>query len=288
MQLSHFSPKLLAASAAVCICFIGAPAMATFTVDSDTSFSYTGTVTDPNGVAHSIVPYTSGGTTYTGRDLSLAAGNSWSIYNGYGGMQIETNWYASLDGLYDGIGNPNNTNSGFVKLQDENNLSVTSESGGWTNNYTTFVMSIIGGPETPTTGDNKLWAAPYTDGAGSTLEGEFQNYNFYLTATFASGAVTQESPGYFSTYASPLSVTGGFSGSFLNTGTLAPGLYSFNFTLQDTNWADANGIPDFSYVRPFFIASAMAVPEPPTLVLFGLFGAAILGLGSLTRRKRCS
>ena len=267
---------------------MAAPAMATstFSAVSDTNFSYTGTVTDPNGVKYSIVPYTSGGTTYTGRDLSLYAGNTpGSNPNYVDSTYILTNWYSSLDGLNDGAANPNNEDSGFVQLVDSSNTSVTSMSGAWSNNYTTFVMSINGGPTTVANNpDSRLWAAP-SNGAASDTAGQFQNYTFYLTTTFAPGAVTQESPGWFSTTASPLSVTGGFSGTFLNTGTLAPGSYDFDFTFLDTNWAGANDIVS-SNGTSYFGASAMAVPEPPTLVLFGLFGAAILGLGSLARRKR--
>ena len=280
MQLSHFSPKLLAASVALCLGFMATPAMATFSAVSDTNFSYTGTVTAPDGQPYTIVPYTSGGTTYNGRDLSLYAGNEPGIVDD---TQITTNWYSSFNGLSDGTANPNNEDSGFVQLVTDGSMSVTSMSGGWTNSsYTTFVMSISGGPTT--TAHNRLWAAP-SNGAAIETAGQFQNYTFYLTTTFAPGAVTQESPGWFSTTASPLSVAGSFSGDFLNTGSLvAPGSYGFNFTFLDTNWAGANGIAGFS--GSYFGASAMAVPEPPTLILFGLFGAAVLGLGSLARRKR--
>lgn len=296
MQLSHLSPRLLAASAAICLGFMATPAMATstFSAVSDTNFSYTGTVTDPNGVAHSIIPYVSSpdSTIYTGRDLSLYTGNTLGTNPNYvNDTQITTNWYSSSNGLSNGIGNPNNINSGFVQLVTDGNTSVTSMSGGWTNSsYTTFVMSISGGPTT--TADNRLWAAPHTDGAVITTDGQFQNYTFYLTTTFAPGAVTQESPGWFSTTTSPQSITGGFSGNFVNTGSLAPGQYGFNFTFLDTNWADANGIAGFSYPGGSYFgastASAVVVPEPPTLVLFGLFGVAAFGLRSLARRKRCS
>jgi hypothetical protein len=102
-----------------------------------------------------------------------------------------------------------------------------------------------------------------------------------LTATFAPGAVTEESPGWFSTDATPLSITGNFSGLFTNTGTYAPGIYQFDFDFLDQSWAGNNGVGGPSY----FGASAVAVPEPATL---GLFGFGLMALGLCVRMRRRS
>lgn len=293
---------LIAACVALALGCISLPAMSTpvttgFMVQNDTFFSYTGTVTAPDGTAYTIPSYVStpGSTTYAGRDASVFlthnAPSADSDVSGAGqenSTQFETNWYASTDGSSaggpltagDGSGNPNNTGTGFVSLYDEFNANVTSATGGWTNSsYTTFQLKVQG-----LTGDKnfitRLWDAPNVGGPGTDSYGVFGPYSLLLTATFAPGSTTEESPGWYSTTAAPTSVTGSFTGSFTNTSTTAPGLYSFDFKFIDTNWAGANGLePGDSY----FGASAAAVPEPGEL---GLMGFGLLLIGGLAWRSQ--
>jgi hypothetical protein len=280
---------LVAASALFLIGCISTPAIAGFMASNDAFFSYTGTVTAPDGTTYTIPSYisTPDNTTYTGRDASLyVTGNAPSAYSGAGYENttiLMTNWYSSLDGNSDGEGNPNNTDTGFVQLYDATNVGVSSASGGWTDgSYTTFTLAVFGNAGSGVATYDRLWAAPKIGGPASDTGGAFGAYSLLLTATFAPGAVTEESPGWFSTSATPLSITGSFSGDFTNNGTYAPGPYQFDFDFLDSNWAGANDVGSPSY----FGASAVvqAVPEPAALGLFG-FGLAALGLCLWMRRR---
>jgi hypothetical protein len=260
---------------------ISTPAMAGFMAANDGFFSYTGTVTAPDGHTYTIPAYTStpNGTSYVGRDASVyVTSNAPTVDTGAGyenSTVFETNWYS-------GTSNPNNTDTGFVQLSDLASQGVTSVSGGWTDNsYTTFTFTVVGNAGSGDPTYDRLWAAPRVGGPATDTAGAFGGYSLVLTATFAPGAVTEESPGWFSTDATPLSITGNFSGLFTNTGTYAPGLYQFDFDFLDESWAGNNGVGGPSY----FGASAVAVPEPATL---GLFGFGLMALGLCVRMRRRS
>lgn len=277
MHISHARTALVAACAAFAMACVSAPAMAGLMASNDTYFSYSGTVTGPNGT-YTIPGFSDGSGTYTGRDASVFITKNAPTADATAGyentMMFLTNWYASLDGLNDGNANPNDTDTGFVQLYDTTSAGVASISGGWTNNsYTTFTLAVTGNSGSSTPGYDRLWAAPEVGGASADTGGAFGAYTLLLTATFAPGAVTEESSGWFSTTANPLSVTGSFAGSFTNTGSYAPGAYTFDLTFIPGNWAGANGL-DLN--DSYFGASAAPVPEPSDL---GLFLAGLLGLG---------
>lgn len=270
----------LMAGALFLIGCISMPAMAGFIASNDAFFSYTGTVKAPDGNTYAIPFYVSspGNTTYTGRDASVyVTSNAPTVYTGAGYENttvFETNWYS-------GSNNPNNSDTGFVQLYDLTNVGVASVSGGWTDSsYTMFTFTVAGNAGSGDPTFDRLWAAPKVGGPASDTAGAFGAYSLVLTATFAPGAVTEESPGWFSTDATPLSITGSFSGLFTNTGTYAPGLYQFDFDFLDESWAGNNGVGSPSY----FGASAVAVAEPATLGMFG-FGLIALGLCLRLRRK---
>lgn len=285
----------------VCIaCALGGfslPAFSTtmtggFMADNSTFFSYTGTVTGPDGQAHTIPGFTStpGNTSYQGRDANVYAaydapeadtGSTNNI------TMFSTNWFSSSDGEDDGSNNPNNNDNGFVQLADLTNASVLSAAGGWTNGtYTTFQLKITGDDSDNLNGaagnPDRLWDAPNLNGPSTDTYGAFGPYTLLLTAQFAPGAVTEESPGWYSTSADPLSVTGSFSGTFTNTGSKAPGAYSFSLDFIPGNWAGANGLDVGS---SYFGASAFtAVPEPQVWGMFGI-GVLVIGLAAGMRRR---
>jgi hypothetical protein len=286
MKTSTITACVALALGCISLSAMSNPVTSGFMANNDTFFSYTGTVTAPDGKAYNIPSYVStpDSTTYTGRDAAIfVTHNAPTADSGAGGenyTQFLTNWYASADGQNSGDGNPNNTDTGLVQLNDPHSAGVTSATGGWTNSsYTTFRLHVEGLGDANPADYPRLWDAPYTGGAGTDTAGAFGPYSLLLTATFAPGSVTEESPGWYSTTATPTSVTGSFTGSFINDGTKAPGNYSFDFTFIDTNWAGANDLdPNDSY----FGASAFtAVPEPGEL---GLTGFGLLLIGGLALR----
>jgi hypothetical protein len=278
----------LFAAAATLAALAVTPAWAGYLVSNDESFSYAGTVTAPNGTAYTIPSYTStpGSTVYTGRDAVIyaasgaPAADAGSFTNA---TQFGANWYASLDGLNDGVGNPNSSNTGWVQIQDLANASVTSATGGWTNSsYTTFQITITGANAIGNPAFDNLWPAPLTNSALTDVEGYYEDYSLTLTAEFAPGVVTEESPGWFSTTAAPLSVTGSFDGVFVNTAPLVDtdvnGIYDVNLTFQDQSWAANNGIADV--YGSYFGASE--VPEPASWLIFG---GGLLAMAGFRRRR---
>lgn len=293
MRKPHAASVMVSIAATLGIaCFsasaFGAPVTGGFMASSSTFFSYGGTVTDPSGAVHTIPGFTASGTTYQGRDASVYVTFNAPEADTGGASNMTmflTNWYSSADGDDDGASNPNNNDNGFVQLYDTTSASVLSAAGGWTNDsYTTFQMKITGNDSSNVAGGNdRLWDAPLLNGSAADTGGTFGPYTLLLTAQFAPGVVTEESPGWYSTSDNPLSVTGSFSGTFANTGDKAPGLYSFDLDFLAGNWAGANGLdPGSSYFGAS--AATVAVPEPPAWGMFGL-GVLLVGLAWGTRRR---
>ncbi len=279
---------LFSACAGLLVGLSTTPADAAYLVSNDQSFSYTGTVTPPAGSPTIIPSYTStpGSTIYDGRDVAIyATSNAPTALAGAGNenyTSVGTNYYASTLHNDSGTGNPNNTDTGFFQLYNTTNHNVTSATGGWTDtSYTTFTMSIVGTTTDPTSIYNRLWAAPKIGGPGSDTRGIFQTYTVSLTATFAPGDVTETTPGWYATEAEPISVTGSIVGTFQNTSPTVAynGLYAFDLSFENTNWAGSNDIPD-NYGSYF--GASQVVPEPATMALLGV---GLFSLAMIRRRR---
>lgn len=271
--------RALVLASAVVVCLAPAAQASSYVVINDTSFSYTGTVTDPTGATTAIPSYTDGGVTYTGRDASIYVTSNAPTGIVEAGSenvtQVQTAWYPTLAGS----GNPNNTSVGFLSYWALDNDSITSATGSWNATRTQFTLNITGsdlawGPN-DTDPVARLWDAPSV--VDDNTRGTFETFNLSLVATFADPA-TEEFSGWYSTDATPISVTGSMTGTFLNqnsslkgTDASSDGEYSFDLTFQGQNWASTVGADGTN--SSYFGA---AVPEPATWAMF-LVGFGLLG-----------
>ena len=194
-------------------------------------FSYEGSVTvfasladytsNTGGTVHAIPTFTSGSTTYDGRDLGIY------VVQNYANYWVDSNifataWYYTTEGNPNGTipadhygwGNPNNTNTGFIQMYDENSSTETSLTGGWTS-LDQFVLSLTGENADYPNDFARMWPAPTVSGPGSLSDGTFLNYDLSLTANFANSA-TLNGDGLYELNEDPTSVAGTLSGAFVN------------------------------------------------------------------------
>lgn len=185
-----------------------------------------------------------------------------------------------------GWGNPNNTNTGFFQMYDDDNDTVVTSTGGWSvldpgvADGSTFSFTVAGvnagAAETA-----RLWHAPNTGGAASLTAGVFHEYALNVTAT---GLTANFDGTYFSATDAATNVSGSLTGIFENTNTTDPllnGFYRFNAAVGDDSWAVANGAVypagGINYDPEGLYA---AVPEPATTT------GIVLGLAALAARRR--
>ncbi len=259
-------------------------------------FNYSGTVTKyasltdaqngVNGTATAIA------TAINGANSTLPNARDGGFYGNTdtGEFIVQTLWWYSPDPATStyGLGNPNNSNNGFVQLYDLDGSSVSSYNMGWSADRKQFNVQATGANATNADDFARLWPAPNPGGAASISAGNYLSYDFQMTASFANAAAV--SGGDAATSERPVNIAGTFSGLFENTGSSPAdnGFYTFDFVLGTGSAAEAGdwsypGEGTFSQVASSDFIAPAPVPLPAGLPLIAV---AMAGLGFVSRRAR--
>ena len=275
-------------SVVVALMGIGAVSAHAQTIATSDAFGYTGTVTYYSTL--SDAESNTGGTQYVmpQRDgaFYLGVGNP---NPGDNAVEFLTNWFSSSDGLDDGIGNPNNTDYGFLQVADLSNASLTGWSAGFSPDLNSFTVSADGA-NAPYDGANsfsRLWNAGQPDVGGEGTSGTWLNYAYSLTATGLNGV---DAGGVDMNTTSASSFSGSFTGLFQNLSVSSPasnGFYVVDLTVDNTSWAVANGYQNGLYepTGDTFQAPAPG-PTPEPAAMAAMWGTACPFVIGLIRRRR--
>lgn len=191
-------------------------------------------------------------------------------------------WYTTNpdNGAYSGWGNPNNTNTGFTQLYDDNADTTTSAQGFWNSARNQFTLQASGA-NSGASEYARLWHAPGVGGAAGLTRGVFHSWS--IDVTYGGLAAVFNNGGWEST-AHPASVSGSFDALFENTNTLDPqyqGYYVVSYSFGMDNWAWANRDSLNGAFSDSYFYSTTVIPAPGAALL-GLLGLAVT---AWTRRR---
>lgn len=155
-----------------------------------------------------------------------------------------TNWYDDGAGN-GGIGNPNNTDYGFIQIFDGLQgapTTIKKEIGYWNRGYDTFTVELEGQNAIYPDNFARLWNAGYPDVGGEGTKGVFITYRYSLSA-FGLSAVNQGND-FYTNVNNPSNYSGSFDAIFLNQSATSPesnGYYVVHLWFNNTSWAASDG-----------------------------------------------
>ena len=187
------------------------------------------------------------GSIYMARNM----GGEWSEFNAF-----LTNWYATTnaDPEKKGHGNPNNQNTGFVQMYDNNADNWQNQKAYWSKDKKSFTFESRGKnasyPSVENPGEYaRLWNAGYTTGGGEGTRGTFLEYEIVFKATGLVGA-DEDNDGFIENTANATGYSGTFKAIFRNESTRSPesnGFYVVTLTFNNTSWADDLGLTEVDH-----------------------------------------
>ncbi len=220
------------------------------------------------------------------RDAGIYFLNNFDDGNGVSSENFfATAWWYTTDTnhtRYSGWGNPNNTNTGFVQLADDDGSTTGSKTASFGDFdgtfWTSFTLQANGSFATHADDFARLWAAPTVGGPADETYGLMYSWNLDITFTGLEGV--ESGGGVIEAIDHPEGVTGTFTAVFVNEGSNSAlnGFYRADFTFSMDSWAYGQ---DESLVGgPIDGSHFVVLPAPFSASVF-----ALAGLGAMRRRR---
>jgi len=198
---------------------------------------------------------------------------------------ITTNWYSSKDAT-PGTGNTSNQSLGFFQLYNDPANPSTKNTAAWSQDLKSITISETGANVKGLPGLDSRFSPLPSLGFKETT-GEYLSYAFNATATGLNGVATmgaiEDNVGKAGDF------TGSFNALFQNTGgnKALEGFYDINLNFNNKSTVDPVNFPNFINANDQF-ASTLVLPEPASMVTFGMIFAASAGFGWRRRQNRAA